>query len=583
MPNYKHGERPTLGVLAGWQVYEGGAHSFFDPLFHGIHAAAREKNCNMLLACGIGHTGGGIVPAWPVLSRETTFVPVGPWNTDGLIVVTPLLSEARSRYIRQLLLDGFPIVFVGTGESGPAIVVDNESGIRQGLSHLIEHGHRRIAFIAGHVAGQPGDSEYRLKAYQAALHEYGLEADRQLLAYGLHTRPDGRKAMHQILHSGAKFTAVLASNDESAAGAIDALQEAGIQVPDDVAVVGFDDRLEAMSLAPSLTTLHYPIFEIGHQAASLLLKYIEGHKQGPEIVRVPTRLVIRQSCGCQPGASLALLETGPGVTVESLKVTLVQTMAEAVLAEARQLNTDEAMTLCQRIVESFVKGLEEDDARSFYKTFTEVLRHIETMDDDTHSWQAAISVLRSGLPVLLKELSLPAARHPLEEDMLHQARVAISHSSRRRYGRYLVEQNNLSDRIGWMTARLLAALDEGQILWTLGEYLPSLGIRHAQVMFYEQEKDDAVAWSVLRSNPGQEAEELVVPRFRSREFPPPGLYPSNEPFYLALLPLLFQEEVTGFVAFDAANMGVCVTIVRQLAVAIKSVRLHSQVLEFSLR
>jgi hypothetical protein len=87
---------------------------------------------------------------------------------------------------------------------------------------------------------------------------------------------------------------------------------------------------------------------------------------------------------------------------------------------------------------------------------------------------------------------------------------------------------------------------------------------------------------VLRANPGAEA--IPVQRFPSRQFPPPGLYPADQPYFLALLPLIFQDEVAGFVAFDAGNLGVvCVTIVRQLAVALKSARLHSQVLELSLR
>lgn len=582
MPNYKNGDRPTIGVLVGWQVYEGGPHTFLEPLFHGINAAARDRDCNVLLACGVAHTGGGIHPAWPVLAPDTNFVPVGPWNTDGLIAVTPLLSDARSRYVRQLMLDGFPVVFVGTGESGPAIVIDNEGGIRQALAHLVEHGHRRIAFIAGHGAGQPGDSEYRLRSYQTGLHDYGLEADRRLLAYGLHTRPDGRKAMHQILNSGAQFTAVLASNDESASGAIEVLKEAGLRVPQDVAVIGFDDRLDAIAQAPSLTSLHYPIFDIGRQAFSLLLKYIDGQKKGPEIVRVPTRLVIRQSCGCRPGVVVSTLENEARVAADSLKLKLIQMMAEAVLAEARQLNMDEATALCQRVVEAFIRSLEEDNTEVFYTTFNEILRGVEAVDDDTHAWQAPISVLRSGLPTLLKELHLPATRKVSEDDMLHQARVAISESARRRYGKYLMQNDTVSNDVGWMTARLLAAMDEGQILWTLSEYLPGLSIRHAHVIFYEPEKDDQVAWSVLRANPG--AEGIPIQRFPSRQFPPPGLYPANEPYFLALLPLIFQEEVAGFVAFDAGNLGVvCVTIVRQLAVALKSARLHSQVLELSLR
>lgn len=461
----------------------------------------------------------------------------------------------------------------------PAIVIDNENGIRQALAHLVEHGHRRIAFIAGHVAGQPGDSEYRLKAYQSALHDYDLEVDRRLLAYGLHTRPDGRKAMQQILSSGAAFTAVLASNDESAGGAIDVLQETGRRVPQDIAVIGFDDRLDAIAQVPSLTSLHYPIVDIGRQAVSLLLKYIEGHKKGPELIRVPTRLVVRQSCGCRPGV-VPLLDSR--VTADSIQVQLIQTMAEAVLAEARQLNMDEVTALCQRLVDAFIKSLEEDNAEFFYTTFNEMLQRVEALGDDTHTWQAALSVLRSGVPTLLKKLHLPTSRKESEEDLLHQARVAISESARRRYGRYMMENDTVSNDVGWMTARLLAALDETQILWTLSEYLPGLNIKQALVVFYEQEKDDPMAWSVLRPNPG--LEELTLQRFRSREFPPPGLYPATEPFSLALLPLIFQDEIAGFVAFDSGNLGiVCVTIVRQLAVALKSARLHAQVLELSLR
>ncbi len=108
--------------------------------------------------------------------------------------------------------------------------------------------------------------------------------------------------MRQILDRGAKFTAVLASNDNSALGAMDELQAAGLVVPRDVAVIGFDDRSEAKAQAPTLTTVHFPMFELGYQAAGLLLKAIEGQMKKGELVRIPTRLVIRESCGCLPGA-----------------------------------------------------------------------------------------------------------------------------------------------------------------------------------------------------------------------------------------------------------------------------------------
>src|SRR6185436_20903449 len=298
MPSYKHGERPTAGVLAGWQAYEGTIPtSYLKPLLEGIYAAACDRGCNLLFACGVYHDPSVHHPAWPVFSSEADFVPVGPWNTDGLIVVTALLSEVRSRYIQQLVAEGHPVVFVGSGETGPTIVVDNESGIRQALSHLVAHGHRQIAFIAGREA-DPGESLHRLKAYQTVVKEYELTRDDRLIAYGHYNRFDGQQAMQQILETGVPFTAVLASNDESAKGAIQALQAAGRRIPQDVAVIGFDDQADAKSQEPPLTTVHQPIFEIGYRALEALLAEIAGPQNPDNLICCQPRLVIRRSCGC---------------------------------------------------------------------------------------------------------------------------------------------------------------------------------------------------------------------------------------------------------------------------------------------
>ena len=96
---------PTIGVLAGWQVYEGYVHGFLDLVLRGIHAEAQNQGCNLLLACGVGHASGQIrlQPAWPLISFENDFVPVGPWNTDGLIAINPLLTTERSQYIQQVI------------------------------------------------------------------------------------------------------------------------------------------------------------------------------------------------------------------------------------------------------------------------------------------------------------------------------------------------------------------------------------------------------------------------------------------------------------------------------------------------
>src|SRR5436190_21239341 len=112
MPNYKHELRPTVGVLAGWHVYQGTLHSFLDPVLRGIQLAARERGSNLLLACGVTAGPHTPRPAWPVPAPDVDFVPVGPWNTDGLIAVTSLCSETRSTYIQQWRAAGHPVVYL---------------------------------------------------------------------------------------------------------------------------------------------------------------------------------------------------------------------------------------------------------------------------------------------------------------------------------------------------------------------------------------------------------------------------------------------------------------------------------------
>src|SRR5262249_27203772 len=145
------------------------------------------------------------------------FVPVGPWNTDGLIAVTPLLSEHRSRYLQDLLADGYPVVFINGGENGPAVIPDSAVGIHQALAHLAHHGHRRVVFLAG-LPGHVDDSLLRLKAYLSGVRESKLEEDPELVIYGYHNQFDSYRAIQKILGAGVPFTAILASNDESAFG-----------------------------------------------------------------------------------------------------------------------------------------------------------------------------------------------------------------------------------------------------------------------------------------------------------------------------------------------------------------------------
>jgi hypothetical protein len=227
---YRHG-RLTIGVLAGWQFsWTATPLSYLDPVYRGIYTAARDMGCNVLLGCGMGSWIGSsesVRPAWPFSSPESDFVPIGPENTDGIIAVNPLHSETRSRYLQQLRASGYPLIFIAAGERGSTVAADNRGGILEAMRHLVEHGHQRIAFVAGSPKDMQGDSGERLQAYQDAVEMHSLVADPRLTAWGLHVYDGGYRAMQEILDSGTAFTAILASNDESALGAIQAIHEAG--------------------------------------------------------------------------------------------------------------------------------------------------------------------------------------------------------------------------------------------------------------------------------------------------------------------------------------------------------------------
>ena len=574
--------RPTIGVLAGWQVFTGTPDSFLGNVFRGIQAAAHDRNCNLLMACGIDPGQ----PAWPLITPEVTYVPVGPENTDGLIIASPFASETGERYAQDLISSGFPAVFAGDRDSGPAVVADNAGGIRQALEHLVKHGHRQIAFVAGRRQSVHGDSGVRLRAFEAELQALNLPFDPNLIAHGAHNYEDGRQAIKQIISQGTKFTAVLASNDRSAIGVLDGLRQAGYKVPQDIALIGFDDRLEARAQIPSLTTVHYPMFGLGYQAVELLLRAIEGESVIDELVRIPTRLVVRESCGCLPGVP-ASMRAEDGKVQKPLRRTrpqvesqLTQVMTVAVHNESFWLSQQEVAYWGQRLVEAYLMSLEQNDPLTFHLMIQQILERVSSRGDDLFAWQAAITILRDQLP-LIKQVVTTQLSDAQVEDMLHQLRVAISDGARGHSTRSLIYQARQADHVGLMTSKFFTALDEGEIFDIMTRELPAIGIQSATVGYYQAEGEDGMAWSVLKTTGSASAAPRLEAgvRFPSRLFPPDGLYPEEQPYQLAVLPLHIQNEVCGFVAFDAGNLDPIADIVRQLGAALRGVRLYREAVE----
>jgi signal transduction histidine kinase/AraC-like DNA-binding protein/ActR/RegA family two-component response regulator len=568
--------RLRIGCLAGWQVYDGATlETYLNFLLNGLVAASHDLRCDLLLACGVGPPTRPYIfsPAWPEPAPHATFVPVGPWNCDGLIVVPPIyLLPAGDDYVRRLIDTGFPVVCAGANELGPTVAIDNAAGIAAAVEHLVAHGHRTIALIAGHKE-IAGDSAERLQAFSAAMAAAGLPVDPRLVVAGNHSVEQGEEAMTVLLEQGLPFTAVITSNDNSAFGALRALRRAGLRVPDDVALIGFDNLVESRAQTPPLTTVHQSPFDLGYQALVSLLDLRAGRWDGRARRNIPVRLITRQSCGCRPGL-------GPGAAgaatrpADTLVRMAAQAMADALRGEARQLYARELTAHCGALAGAFLAALDDDSPVSFQQALVQALRESEALGEDVHIWHSAILALQQ----LLELMGAGPERLLAAERLVSWAHLTVSERTRRQVTRVVLQQVDLADRVGTMTAQLLASLDEAQIAATLTEHLGQLGIAHLLVVLYEAEGDTPQAWCRIALAIGLPARGQGQ-RFPTGAFPPLALYPAGTPVQLAVLPLVSEDETIGFAAFEAGNLEPCATIARNLASALRTSRLYREAAE----
>ncbi|MCD6165413.1 LacI family transcriptional regulator [candidate division KSB1 bacterium] len=222
---------------------------------------------------------------------------LGEGRVDGLILMAPLLSKKSLPAIAATKL---PVVLLNLSAEGleiDTIMVDNFRGAYLMTQHLIGHGHKRIAFIKGTEGNF--DAEERFLGYRTALEEEGLPITPELVERGNFLKQSGFLAMTRLLSRKLPPTAVFASNDDMAIGALEAAQKSGVHVPQDVAIVGFDDILVAQYVRPPLTTVHIPIYDLGSLAAERIINSVEMQGQSKkEKIVLATGLIIRESCGC---------------------------------------------------------------------------------------------------------------------------------------------------------------------------------------------------------------------------------------------------------------------------------------------
>jgi LacI family transcriptional regulator len=268
---------------------------FFADVVRGAEDFFSEKNYSLIL-CNTDESPENELANLIMLRKK---------KVDGLIIV------ATGQNVQQLVETnngGLPIVLVDRRlpeDCMDTVIVDDENGAYIAVNHLLEHGHTRIGMIT--PRGGLSTTHHRCLGYEKALRKFGVTPDPALMIDGNSTIEGGTAAALALLDMKPRPTAIFSANNLMSIGLYLAIRQRNLVCPKDVAIVGFDDVVWFSVFSPSLTTIYQPSYELGKRAAQLLCDRICGGTSAaaPSIVELPSRLVIRESCGC--GASQANL------------------------------------------------------------------------------------------------------------------------------------------------------------------------------------------------------------------------------------------------------------------------------------
>ncbi len=491
---------------------------------------------------------------------------------DGLLISglwgDEIIPEAFERFYRRFL--PLPLVSIALAVEGmPGVVIDNYGGMRKAVAHLTQdHGYRRIAFIRGPEGNE--DAKQRYNAYADILTEYGMPVDPQLVVSGDYHHASGREAVRVLLDErGANFDALVAANDNMAVGAIEALQERGIQTPYDVAVIGFDDTEEGRAINPPLTTVQQPVRELGKRATHTLLALISG-ANAPEQIVVPTRLIVRQSCSCLSSATIQAAVQSPEVPsaesdeTQSNETRSYETLDQALERQRENLlfemvqamddgrSSSSATAQVEQLLDAFIEEVVEGRPDTFLSQLNQVLREGMAQGEDVSLWQNSLSELRRYVRPYLDDCE--RGNLTQVENLWQQARIVIGEAVCRDMLKRRLEENQRDETLNQVTQRLIAAFDVDSLSDCLTHGLPELGVPGFYLSLYEGARRSTETSKLILGYDDQGAiESESDATFPSHHLIPQYLVSTRgllqERHTLIVEPLDFEEPL-GFAVFE---------------------------------
>ncbi len=530
-----------------------------------LHAKCREAGHHLLLVYG-----GPVEAPQPLDAADNAIYDLlRPDSVDGLIVVSSLLStysgpSGVARLVERFA--GATMCSVGIELPGvPSLVLDNRPGMEAVVEHLVrDHGCRKLAFLAG--TPENPEAKIRFEAYQAVLARHGIAFDPALTASGYFRTNSAKVAMEEILARGVEIDGVVAANDEMATGAVDVLRKHGHRVPQDIPVTGFDDLLLARLGNPPLTTVAQP-FE---QVADWAVRSIEEQKAGramPACTQVAARFVRRQSCGCgyeayrRDSQPMPAVQSGdPGSIVDRLEA--LRPVLAGLLGTA---------AAAKRLLDG-LRAEVEGHAEAFHRAIVRLLDNAGTDNERQRMIHSAICYLRDELR--------GAANLQIERVLFDGLNlVALSNTTSQMQHRLLLDENYL--RLLGVGEQASIAFDLASLRDALVKGLPNAGVRTVYLACVPGGTRDVLRSAMcLRDGKLLENENVEYP---SRQLLPPGALTDDTRESFLVLPLAFENQLLGVIAFSYSDgINAYAAFRNEIAAALKSIRLREELVQTSL-
>lgn len=420
--------------------------------------------------------------------RHAAFDLIDRHNVEGAILLAgTMVNELGAEGLDVLLnkLSGLPLCSIGVEvKDVPSIVIDNQSGIDRALTHLVEmHGCKRIAFIRGPVKNK--EAESRFLAYQEGLQRLELKKDAALVFQGDFLTASGEAAVAHWLKTRTIPDAIIAANDEMALGALSALTKAGLTVPGDVRLVGFDDLEHSRLATPPITTVRQPIKDLAIAAVRTIMDQLSG-RDVPRLQVLQTQLILRESCGC----SMHLSSSGQSQFPEP-SVRGENSFEAAFLARLPSLRAE--MTRAARGEFHSLGPWEEELAKAFQDTIvgsqarfidelSKRIGQIANAGGDVSRWHDIITAFRrvavsssSGDPGVLAKC----------EEVLHEARLMTAQAVERAEARKRITALRFNRTLQQAGATIAGSFSVEGLSASVQRELPLLGITACYIAAYD--------------------------------------------------------------------------------------------------